>query len=107
MWLQQWQQRETRWRGEHSCNTRGHTAAAACRTFFESQHAGLESVLEALGAQMQGACSLARFTLAAATVRARLLPTFPMDQPCLVPGAERVRPPYTIASHRRATIRMS
>lgn len=72
-------------------------AEAACRQFFEAQHAELLPVLEALGADMQAACSLSRFQLAAATVRARLLPTFPMDQPCLIPGTERVR-----ATHNRS-----
>lgn len=75
----------------HVQPTAANTADAACRQFFEAQHSELLPVLEALGADMQAAASLARFQLAAATVRARLLPTFPMDQPCLVPGTEWVR----------------
>lgn len=72
------------------------TASSPCnevgpyRQFFESQHAQLQPVLEAAGADMQAACTLPRFQLSAATVRARLLPTFPMDSPCIIPGTERV-----------------
>eukprot|EP00892_Ulva_mutabilis_P002294 jgi/Ulvmu1/12065/UM083_0078.1 len=70
--------------------TQVYSTAMQYRQYFESQHAGLETVLDALGKDMQTACTLPRLELAAATVRARLLPIFPMDSPCLIPGTERV-----------------
>jgi hypothetical protein len=61
-----------------------------CRQFFTAQHANLAPVLEKLGGGLAQSCTLEKFTVAAAVVRARLLPAFPMDSPALIPGLQSV-----------------
>lgn len=66
--------------------------AALCREFFKAKHAQLDStVLPELDDATRSACSLQRFMLAAAAVRARLFPPYSNQEPCVAAGIEVVR----------------
>ena len=52
-----------------------------------------------LGEATSSACTLQRFTLAAAAVRARIFPPYTVKEPCIALGAELVRISLPSAMH--------
>jgi hypothetical protein len=69
----------------------GTLSRSVFRSYFKTQHAEITaSVLPDLDDSVAKACTLDRFMLAAATVRARLLPPFTSEEPCLASGTELV-----------------
>ena len=63
-----------------------------CSEFFQAKLQQLQdAVLPQLDDAVQQACTLERFTLAAASVRARLFPPFTNQEPCIALGTEMVR----------------
>jgi Rubisco LSMT substrate-binding len=63
-----------------------------CRQFFAAKLEQLQSsVLPKLDQSTVNACTIDRFALAAAAVRARLFPPFSNQEPCLAIGTELVR----------------
>ena len=69
-----------------------HKFVYARRDFFKAKHEQLvTSLLPELDDASREACTLQRFTLAAAAVRARLFPPFSNQEPCVAAGLEVVR----------------